>query len=67
MIRDSLGRLRDLGRVSERQTEDVPGLLRMSTDLAEVVDDADLVIESIYEDIDAKTELFGRLDDPLSQ
>ena len=62
MIRDSVGRLRDLGRVSERQAESVPGLVRMSTDLAEVVGDVDLVIESIYEDIDAKIELFGQLD-----
>ena len=63
MIGDSLGRLRDLDRVSEQQAEAVPGLVRMSTDLGEVVGDADLVIESIYEDIDAKTELFGRLDE----
>ena len=63
MVGDSLGRLRDLGRISEQQAEAIPGLVRMSTNLAEVVDDADLVIESIYEDIDAKTELFGRLDE----
>ena len=63
MIGDSLGRLRDLGRVSEQQAEAVPGLVRMSINLADVVGDADLVIESIYEDIDAKIELFGRLDE----
>ena len=63
MIGDSLERLRDLGRISEQQVESAPGLVRMSTDLANVVSNADLVIESIYEDIDAKTELFGRLDE----
>ena len=63
MIRDSLERLRDLGRVTEQLAESVPGLVRMSTDLGELVDDADLVIESIYEDIGAKIELFGRLDE----
>ena len=63
MIRDSLERLRDLGRVSEQQAEDVLGIVRMSTDLAEVAGDADLAVESIYEHIDAKTELFGRLDE----
>lgn len=63
MIGDSLGRLRGLDRVSERQAEAIPGLVRMSTDLAEVVGDADLVIESIYEDIDVKTDLFAQLDD----
>ncbi len=63
MIQDSLGRLLDLGRVSAQQAESVPVSVRMSTELTEVVGDADLVIESIYEDIDAKTELFGRLDE----
>ena len=63
MIRESLERLLDLGRVSEQQTESVPDSVRMSTDLAQLAGDADLVIESIYEDIDAKIELFGRLDD----
>ena len=63
MIRNSLERLHDLGRVSEQQAEAVPGLVRMSTDLADVVSNADLVIESIYEDIDAKTHLFAQLDD----
>lgn len=61
MIGDGLERLRDLGRVSEQQAESVPGLVRMSTDLGELVGDADLVIESIYEDIDAKTKLFAQL------
>ena len=62
VILDSLERLRELGCVSKRQAETALGLVRMSTDLAEVAGDADLVIESIYEDIDAKTELFGQLD-----
>lgn len=63
MIRDSLERLRGLGRVSERQARSIPDSVRMSTDLGELVADADLVIESIYEDIEAKTKLFGRLDE----
>ena len=63
MIRDSLERLRDLGSVTEEQADTVPERVRMSTDLGEVVEDADLVIESIYEDLDAKTKLFGQLDE----
>ena len=63
MIRDSLERLRDLGGVSGQQTELAPARIRMSTDLAETVEDADLVIESIYEDMDAKTEIFRQLDE----
>ena len=63
MIRDSLERLRDLGGVSGQQTELAPARIRMSTDLVETVEDADLVIESIYEDMDAKTEIFRQLDE----
>ena len=63
MIRDSLERLQDLGKVSEQQVETALSLVRMSTDLAEAVEETDLVIESIYEDIDAKTDLFTQLDE----
>ncbi len=63
MIRDSLERLHDLGRISEQQAESVPDGVRMSTELGELVGDVNLVIESIYEDIDAKTDLFAQLDD----
>ncbi len=63
MIKESLERLRDLGRVSGEQAESAPARIRMSTDLVEMVEDADLVIESIYEDIDAKTEMFRQLDE----
>ena len=63
MIQDSLERLQDLGRVSGQQARSVPDSVRMSTDLGELVADADLVIESIYEDIEAKTDLFAQLDD----
>ena len=63
MMRDSLERLHDLGRIPEQQAESVPDGVRMSTEMGELVGDADLVIESIYEDIDTKTDLFAQLDD----
>ena len=62
MIRESLQRMCELGSVPGEQAELAPTRIRMSTDLAEMVEDADLVIESIYEDIDAKTEIFRQLD-----
>lgn len=62
MIEDSLERLRDFGSISREQAESAPARIRMSTDLAEMVEDADLVIESIYEDMDAKSEIFRQLD-----
>lgn len=63
MIRSSLERLQDLGKVTEQQAQSIPDSVRMSIDLGELVADADLVIESIYEDIDAKTKVFAQLDD----
>ena len=63
MIRESLQRLCELGSVPSEQAELAPTHIRMSTDLSEMVKDADLVIESIYEDIDAKTEIFRQLDE----
>jgi len=62
MIKDSLERLHSFGRVTEEQIALVPSAVRMSTNLAVAVGDADLVIESIYEDIDAKRTLFRQLD-----
>lgn len=63
MIQDSIVRLRALGVTSDQQAESVFTRLRMETGLRDAVSHADLVIESIYEDGDAKTKLFGRLDD----
>ncbi len=62
MIQDSLERLLDLGKVSNEIAKSVPSRIRMTTHLGEAVEDADLVIESIYEDMEAKTKLFGLLD-----
>lgn len=62
MIRDSLQRLHSFGRASEDQVESVPSIVRMTNDLEVATVDTDLVVESIYEDIDAKRDLFRQLD-----
>ncbi len=49
------------GRLSQAEFEKRKGLLKGSTSL-DVVKDADLVIEAIYEDMGAKKELFAKLD-----
>ncbi len=66
MIRDSLERLHGLGRVSEEHVESVPSIVRMTTDIDVAVVEADLVIESIYEDVDVKRALFRQLDELCS-
>src|SRR5215468_2707145 len=49
------------GRISERQAAVFRGNIRGTLDLAEF-SDRDLVIEAIIENLDAKRELFGKLD-----
>ncbi len=49
------------GRISEQQADEYRGNIRGTLDLNEF-SDRDLVIEAIIENLDAKRELFGKLD-----
>ncbi len=49
------------GRISEAEAARRLALLRPSLDLADIAD-ADLVIEAVFEDLDVKRQVFGRLD-----
>jgi 3-hydroxybutyryl-CoA dehydrogenase len=49
------------GRITEQQAEEYRGNIRGTLDLNEFAD-RDLVIEAIIENLDAKRELFGKLD-----
>ncbi|HEX4694750.1 3-hydroxyacyl-CoA dehydrogenase NAD-binding domain-containing protein [Sphingomonas sp.] len=49
------------GRFTEDKVEAMMGLLTPTLDL-EALKDADLIIEAIYENMDVKKELFGKLD-----
>ena len=51
------------GKMTEDQLSQVLNRLHGTTDLKEAVADADLVIESIFEDLDIKKELFSQLDE----
>jgi 3-hydroxybutyryl-CoA dehydrogenase len=61
-IEKSLARLVKAGKLSEDDAAATRGRIAVSTDLDAAGAQADHVIESIVEDIDAKRELFGRLD-----
>ena len=50
------------GRLSPEQKEAALPLLATTTEVAEL-DDCDLVVEAVVEELDAKRELFGRLDE----
>jgi len=62
-IEKSLGRLVKAGKLSEDEAATTRGRIAVSTDLDAAAGQADHVVESIIEDIDAKRELFRRLDE----
>ncbi len=54
------------GRFTSEQVESMMGLLTPSLDLG-ALKDCDLIIEAIYENMDVKKELFGKLDSIVKQ
>jgi len=61
-IRDSLERLISLGVVGRQRAEGVPETIATTTSLEGAVDGVDVVIESVYEELAIKQDLFSRLD-----
>ncbi len=61
IIRHNYERTARKGRISESDVETRMGLLTPSLDLADVAG-ADIVIEAVFENMDVKKELFGKLD-----
>ena len=66
-IRESLDRLVGLGRISREEAEAAPKKINPNADLEQAVGDADIVIESVYEDLKLKQEVFRRLDELCSE
>src|SRR5262249_58320741 len=61
-IRANLDRLVGMGVVTRAQAEAAPARLHPTPVLAQAVTDADVVIESVYEDIALKRHIFQTLD-----
>lgn len=61
-IRNNLDRMEALGVFDRSRTEEVMGRVRLCPDLDGAVDQADLVIEAVYEDLPLKQRLFEQLD-----
>lgn len=62
-IEKSLARLVKAGKLSEDEAAATRGRIAVSTDLDAAAAQADHVVESIIEDIDAKRDVFRRLDE----
>ncbi|UCF08165.1 MAG: 3-hydroxyacyl-CoA dehydrogenase family protein, partial [Thermoplasmata archaeon] len=52
----------ELGKVTEEQKEQIIKSIQGTTDMEEAVKDTSLVIEAIFEDMQVKGELFGKMD-----
>ena len=61
-IQKNLGSLITLGVITKEQAETVPSNISTTTVLEEAVEDVDVVIESVYEDLELKQKVFGELD-----
>lgn len=57
-----LGRLVEKGKMEGSQRDELLSRIRKSTDLADMAQ-ADIVVEAIYEDIEAKKKVFAALDE----
>ena len=66
-IRGNLDRLMGFGIVSREQAEVVPDNIYPTTECAEAIDSADVVIESVYEDLELKKQIFQQLDEMCSE
>ena len=62
-VRDSLARMAGLGVVSPEEASSALSRLRPNTLLKKAVRDADVVVESVYEDLELKQQVFQLLDE----
>jgi 3-hydroxybutyryl-CoA dehydrogenase len=61
-INETLHGLTELGVVTPRQAASVPSRIHPNPDLRQTVEDADIVIENVYEDLDLKRRIFKDID-----
>jgi 3-hydroxybutyryl-CoA dehydrogenase len=64
-IESALGRLAERGTITVEQRDEGLGLLELSVDV-DALAGCDLVVEAVYESLDVKHELFGRLEATVS-
>ena len=62
-IQDSLPRLVNHGIISPDDADEVPGRITTTTDLDEAVLNTDYIIEAVVEDLEAKSNLLGMVDE----
>ena len=66
LMKSSLNTMVEAGLLDKKEIPVVMSRIKMTTSLEEAAQDADLAIECIVENKEAKKELFKKLDDSLS-
>jgi len=73
LVKRGIGKIRtliatgvDRGKMTPKQAEGAMKRIKGTTDIAEAVKDADLVIEAVFEDMDLKKKVFKELDETSS-
>jgi 3-hydroxybutyryl-CoA dehydrogenase len=61
-IQDNMEMLTDLGLITPEKVEPVKGRIRTSTILKDAVENVEVVIESVFEDLELKQRIFKELD-----
>jgi len=70
LVKRGMGKIREMiatgvnrGKLTPKEAEEIVKRTKSTTDVAEAVRDADLVIEAIFEDLDLKKRVFKELDE----
>ena len=70
LVKRGMGKLREMiatgvnrGKLTPKEAEEIMKRTKSTTDVAEAVRDADLVIEAVFEDMDLKKKVFKELDE----
>ena len=69
LVKRGMGKIREMiaegvnrGKLTPKEAEETMKRIKSTTDVAEAVGDADLVIEAVFEDMDLKKKVFKELD-----
>jgi len=70
LVKRGMGKMREMiatgvnrGKLTPKDAEDIMKRTKSTTDVAEAVRDADLVIEAVFEDLELKKKVFKELDE----
>jgi enoyl-CoA hydratase/3-hydroxyacyl-CoA dehydrogenase len=66
-IKWSISKFIEKDKISEEKSKEILGRLEPELDLTKAVEAADIVIEAVFEDLEIKQELMGKIDEHLKE